>query len=71
VTAYVVEDMDQGKHSSIPNGSGKSFKDSVNQSHRFLRKLEIVLPEDSDILLLAMYPKDIPLYNKGVYSTML
>ena len=32
VTAYVVEDMDQGEHSSIPNGSVKSYKASVNQS---------------------------------------
>jgi hypothetical protein len=30
----------------------------------FLRKLEIVLPEDSAILLLGIYPKDTPPYHK-------
>jgi hypothetical protein len=33
-------------------------------------KLEIVLPEDSVILLLDIYPKDAPLNNKDTYSTM-
>jgi hypothetical protein len=27
---------------------------------RFLRKLDIVLPEDSAILLLCIYPEDVP-----------
>jgi hypothetical protein len=34
----------------------------------FLRKLYIVLPEDSAIPLLGIYPKDVPTCNKG--STM-
>jgi hypothetical protein len=37
---------------------------------RFLRKLEIELPEDSDILLLGKYPKDAPPCHRGTCSTM-
>ena len=36
----------------------------------FLRKLEIVLPEDLAIPLLGIYPKDAPMYNKNPCSTM-
>jgi hypothetical protein len=32
--------------------------------------LEIVLPEDPDILLLGIYPKDIPPYLKFICSTI-
>jgi hypothetical protein len=36
----------------------------------FLRKLEIDLPEDPAILLLAICPKDAPPYQRGTCSTM-
>ena len=36
----------------------------------FLIKLDIVLPEDPATLLLGMYPKDAPMYNKDMCSTM-
>jgi hypothetical protein len=36
-----------------------------------LRKLDIVLPEDPAISLLAIYSKDAPTYNKNTCSTML
>jgi hypothetical protein len=36
----------------------------------FLRKLQIVLPEDPAIPLLGIYPKDAPTYNKDTCSTM-
>jgi hypothetical protein len=36
----------------------------------FLRKLDIVLPEDQAIPLLGIYPKDAPTYNKDPCSTM-
>ena len=36
----------------------------------FLRKLNIVLPEDSAILLLGIYPKVAPTYNKNTCFTM-
>jgi len=37
---------------------------------RFLRKLDIELPEDPAIPLLGIYPKDAPTYNKHACSTM-
>jgi len=37
---------------------------------RFLRKLDMALPEEPAILLLGMYPKDAPTYNKDTCSTM-
>jgi hypothetical protein len=36
---------------------------------QFLRKLDIVLPEDPAILLLGMYPEDAPTCNKETCST--
>jgi hypothetical protein len=36
----------------------------------FLRKLDIVLPEDSAIPLLGIYPKDAPRRNKDTCSAM-
>jgi hypothetical protein len=36
----------------------------------FLRKLEMVLPEDPAIPLLGICPKDVPTYNKDTCSTM-
>jgi hypothetical protein len=36
----------------------------------FLRKLEIVLPEDLAIPLLGIYPEDVPTCNKDTCSTM-
>jgi len=37
---------------------------------RFLRKLNIPLPEDTAIPFLGIYPKDAPTYNKDACSTM-
>jgi hypothetical protein len=37
---------------------------------RLLRKLDIVLPEDSAIPLLGIYPEDVPTCNKDTCSTM-
>jgi hypothetical protein len=37
---------------------------------RFLRYMEIVLPEDPAIPLLGIYPKDAPTYNKDICSTI-
>jgi hypothetical protein len=36
----------------------------------FLRKLDIVLPEDLAIPLLGIYPEDVPTCNKDTCSTM-
>jgi hypothetical protein len=37
---------------------------------RFLRKLDIVLPEDPTIPLLGIYPEDVPTGKKNTCSTM-
>jgi hypothetical protein len=37
---------------------------------RFLRKLDIVLPEDPAIPLLGIYPEDVPTSKKDICSTM-
>jgi hypothetical protein len=37
---------------------------------RFLRKLDIVLPEDPTIPLLGIYPEDVPTGKKDTCSTM-
>jgi hypothetical protein len=36
----------------------------------FVRKLDIVLPDEPAILLLGIYPKDAPTYKKVTCSTM-
>ena len=36
----------------------------------YLRKLDIVLPEDPAISLLGIYPEDVPSNNKDTRSTM-
>ena len=46
----------------------KPFWKSVLQ---FLRKLDIVLPEDPAILLLGIYPKDSPIYNNDHVHSIL
>jgi hypothetical protein len=37
---------------------------------RFLRKLELDIPEDPAIQLLGIYPKDVPPCHSGKCSTM-
>jgi hypothetical protein len=37
---------------------------------QFLRKLDIVLPEDPAIPLLCIYPEEVPTCNKDTCSTM-
>jgi hypothetical protein len=37
---------------------------------QFLRNLDIVLPEDPAILLLGIYPEDVPTGKKDTCSTM-
>jgi hypothetical protein len=43
---------------------------TLNSVWWFLRKMDIVLPEDPAISLLAMYPEDTPTYNKETCYTM-
>jgi hypothetical protein len=37
---------------------------------RFLRKLDIVLPEDPAVPLLGIYPEDVPIGKKDTCSTV-
>ena len=67
MTADVGEDVEKDEHSSILGGIASLYNHSGNQ--RFLRKLDIVLPEDPAIPLLGIYP-DIPTGNKNTGSTM-
>jgi hypothetical protein len=62
------EDVEKEEHSSIVGGIANCYH------HRksvwwFLRKLDIALPEDPDIPLLGMYPKDAPIYTNNTCST--
>jgi hypothetical protein len=43
---------------------------SLESVWQFLRKLDIVLPEDPAIPLLGIYPEDVPTGNKDTCSTM-
>jgi hypothetical protein len=42
----------------------------VKSVWHFLRKLDIILPEDPAIPLLGIYSKDAPIYNKDKCSTI-
>ena len=61
--------MEQREHSSIAGGSANLYNHSGNQFDGF-SKNGIVLPQDSAILLLGIYPKDAPPYHKDMYATM-
>jgi hypothetical protein len=58
------------EHSSIVGGTASWYNHCEKSAWRFLRKLDIVLPEDPAISLLGIYPKDAPTYNKDICSTM-
>jgi hypothetical protein len=60
VTADAGEDVDKEEHSSIVGGIASLHNHSGNQ---FLRKLDIVLPDDPTIPLLGIYTKDGPTFN--------
>jgi hypothetical protein len=36
----------------------------------YIRKLDVVLPEEPAIPLLGIYPEDVPTGNKDTHSTM-
>jgi len=68
VTADAGEDAEKEEHSSIVGGIADWYNHSGNQ-WRLLRKLNIILPEDTALLLLGIYPKDAPTENKDTCST--
>jgi len=56
--------VEKEEDSSIVGGIASWCNHSGNHSWGFLRKLDIVLPEDPAIPFLVIYPKDAPMYNK-------
>jgi hypothetical protein len=67
VTTHVGEDVEKEEYSSISGGIANWYNHSI---WRFLRKLEIDIPEDQAIPLLGIYPKDASSCNRGMCSTM-
>jgi hypothetical protein len=71
VTADAGKDVEKEEQSFIVGVIASWYNHSGNQSgNQFLRKLDIVLPENPAIPLLGMYPKDVPTCNKDICSTM-
>jgi hypothetical protein len=48
----------------------QAYTTTLENSLEFLRKLDIVVPEDPAIPLLSIYPEDVPTGNKDTCSTM-
>jgi hypothetical protein len=70
VTADAGEDMEKKEHSFIVGVIGKLVQPLWKSVWQFLRKLDIVLPEDPTIPLLGKYPEDVPTRNKNTCTTM-
>ena len=66
VTADAGQDVGKEEDSSIV----ASLYNPLESVWRFLRKLDIVLPEDLAIPLLGIYPEDVPTGKKDTCSTM-
>jgi hypothetical protein len=64
VTADAGEDVEKGWWDC------KLLQPLWKSVRQFLRKLDIVLPEDTSIPLQGIYPKGAPTYNKDTHSTM-
>jgi hypothetical protein len=67
VTADPGKDVEKEEHSSVAGGIVQPLWKSV---WPFLRKLDIVLPEDPVITLLGIYPEDVLTGKNGTCSTM-
>jgi hypothetical protein len=65
VTADAGKDVEKEEHSSIVGGIA-----SRKSVWWFLRKLDIILPEDPAIPLLGIYLENVPTYNKDTCSTI-
>ena len=70
MTADAGKDMEKEKHSFIVGRSCKQVQPFWKSVWWFLRKLDIVLPEDPAIPFLTIYPEDAPTCNKDTYSSM-
>ena len=62
--------MEKEEHSSTASGIASWYKPLWKSVWRFLKKLGMLLPEDSVIPLLDLYPEDSPVCNKHTCSTM-
>jgi hypothetical protein len=70
VTADAGEDVEKVQHSFHCWWDCKLVQPRWKSVWWFLRKLDIVLPEDPAIALLGIYPEDVPTDNKITRSTM-
>jgi hypothetical protein len=64
------EDVVKEEHSSIAGGIARQVQPLWKSVWRFLRKLDLLLPEDPVIPLIGIYPKDVPTCNKDTCPTM-
>jgi hypothetical protein len=68
--SHLGKDVEKEEHSSIADGISNWYN-YWKSIWRFLRKLEIDLPEDPTIRLLGIYTKVVALpYHRGICSTM-
>ena len=70
MTADSGEDVEKEEHPTIVGGIASLYNHSGKSVWRFIRKLDIVLPEDPTIPLLGIYPEDVPTGKKDTCSTM-
>ena len=70
VRADAGQDVVKEGYSSIAGGDCKLVQPLWKSVWQFLRKLDIVLPEDPAIPLLAIYPEDFPTGKTDTCSTM-
>jgi hypothetical protein len=70
MTTDVGKDGEKEVHSSIVGGITSLYNHSEKTVWWFLRKLDIVLPEDPAIPLLGIYTEDVPTCNKNTWSIM-
>jgi hypothetical protein len=70
VTTHVGEHVEKEDHPSVAGGTANSYNHAEKSIWRFLKNLEIDLPEDPAIPLLGIYPKDAPPCYRGTHSTM-
>jgi hypothetical protein len=70
VTADAGKDVEKEEHSSIVVGIASWYNQLWKSVWQFLRKLDIVLLEDSAIPLLGIYPEDVPTCNNDTCSAI-
>jgi hypothetical protein len=66
VTVDAGKNPEKEEHSSFAWWDFKLVQLLWKSFWQFLRKLDIVVPDDTAIQLLGIYPKDTPAYNKDI-----